>query len=501
VWASACGGPAGPRPDGLPPNLLVVVLDTLRPDHLGLYGNPRPTSPNLDALARECVVFENAQSVAPWTAPSLISLVTSLRPDVHRVVGFPNPGRLDEKVTTLAEVLSAAGYETAAFTEGGYAKAEFGLGQGFDTFPENAGDREGNGSNMIHPSRIEQNLDRAVDWLEDHRDRPFFMLFHTYEVHEPYLAPPAGAERIRPGWDPDAEHPAVADAVRHWNRDRTLSDEEFELILRHAYHCQLRDAPRVEDSQAMLASGLVPGREAEWLAAHPDFSAWLRDLYDAELAWTDEALGRLWKALDALDLRRDTVIVLVSDHGEALGDHGEVTHGMNLHEELLHVLLAICGVGPDRGPRRVPDVVASIDVMPTVLELLGVEDDAGVRQGRSLVPLMRGEHLPPAPAVGTALSTAEPGRMHSLRTGRWRLTLDAKTGRATLYDHDRGPEEALNAAGGRPDVVRELRARLAALIEADRALGERLALDAGGAELDAGTRRELEALGYVDGEE
>ena len=124
-----------------PLNLVMVVLDTLRADHLGLYGYERPTSPHLDALARESFVFERAESAAPWTAPSLISLVTSLYPEVHGVRGFPNPRRMSDDVVTLAEVLKRHGYSTAAFTEGGYAKGDFGLDQGFDSYLAEPGRR------------------------------------------------------------------------------------------------------------------------------------------------------------------------------------------------------------------------------------------------------------------------------------------------------------------------------------------------------------------------
>src|SRR5882672_11694191 len=137
VLALALGttcSPSGPRKL----NLVVIALDTLRPDHLGCYGYARATSPNIDAWAKNATVFETAQSAAPWTAPSLLSLMTSLYPEVHGVVKFPDPGQMNDNVTTLAEMLKKAGYKTAACTDGGYASPFFGLKQGFDYYPLNA---------------------------------------------------------------------------------------------------------------------------------------------------------------------------------------------------------------------------------------------------------------------------------------------------------------------------------------------------------------------------
>ena len=148
--ASCAPDAPAPRPAATArsPNVLIVLLDTLRPDHLGCYGSLRPTSPRLDALAQRSALFEHAQSAAPLTVASLLTLVSSLYPEVHGVQGALNPGSMSSHVTTLAEVLAAHGYATAAFTEGGYANPQFGLGQGFQTFPAHQDDRDANVSNL-----------------------------------------------------------------------------------------------------------------------------------------------------------------------------------------------------------------------------------------------------------------------------------------------------------------------------------------------------------------
>jgi arylsulfatase A-like enzyme len=208
------------------PNVLLVVLDTLRPDHLGLHGYGRPTSPHLDAFAQQSIVFDAAQSSAPWTAPSLISLMTSLYPDAHAVTSYPDPGRLSESATTLAEILSAEGYATAAFTEGVYASGVFGLDQGFDVFPPKP---EADTPNLIVP-----NIDRFLAWLGAHdRQQPFFALFHTYEPHYPYHSPPEFVEMMRPGYDVVSEHARRDDILARWNRDKQLDRDDVSFLYHH----------------------------------------------------------------------------------------------------------------------------------------------------------------------------------------------------------------------------------------------------------------------------
>ena len=205
-----CGG-EGPAPGPAEPaaeNLLLVVLDTLRPDRLGTYGYERDTSPHLDAFAAEALVFENAQSAAPWTAPALHSLVTGLYPTVHGVKSYPNPGRMSDRVVTLAEVLRERGYRTAAFTEGGFARAQFGLDQGFEVFPENPAFQLFLEGKVLDGERLAKQVDAALAWMREAADEPFFLFFHTYRPHIPWDAPEEGIRRFRPGFDEAADHAA-----------------------------------------------------------------------------------------------------------------------------------------------------------------------------------------------------------------------------------------------------------------------------------------------------
>lgn len=502
---TACGSdaPASDRP-----NVVIVLLDTLRPDRLGVYGCERGTSPRLDALADRFFVFENAQSAAPWTAPSLISLMTSSYPDVHGVQGFPIPDRLTEGLPTLAEVLRRAGYDTAAFTEGGYAKGDFGLDRGFRLYPDNPGDAKGYASNLSHPSRLASNLDRTVEWLRDEREDPFFLFFHTYEVHLPLRAPEEDIRTFVPDFD-EAEHTRRFEAaIADWNARRELDPENARALSRRMFQLgfsQLGFAqlPRIEDRRELMAASAELGIPLEFDVAirAPENRQWVQDIYDAEVHYTDRQLQRLWDALADEGLEDNTIVVVISDHGESLGDHGRLGHGEDLHEELLRVVLMLRAPEFAGAPRRVPEVVRSVDVMPTVLELVGYAPDDLRLQGRSLVPLMQGSG-----AAGVAFSHAshahhldgQADRRQTVRSDRWRLILDPDTGETQLFDTAGDAGETRDVAAEHPDVVAELVALLGDQVQANARLraevGEPGATDAGSNE---DLLRDLEGLGYT----
>ena len=478
----------------------MVVVDTLRADHLQVYGYERPTSPRLRERSPDWFVFENAQSPAPWTAPALISLITSLHPVAHGVLEFPNPGRLAERVDTLPEILKRAGFATAAFTEGGYAKADFGLGQGFDHFPRSRGDDESHESNVLYPSRLEANLDRALAWLAARRDERFFLLFHTYETHTPYRAPEPYVRALAPDWDEAAEHARLREAILRWNRTRQLTPEELLALQIHLSHCRLAGLPEPVDRPALAQSARAAGLGGADLFRSAPFRRRLTDLYDAEIAYTDAQLERLWGALDAPALRDQTLVVLLSDHGEGFGEHGHFDHGSVLHEELLRIPLMLRVPGSHAPPRRIPDLVRAIDLTPTLLDLLGVEVESPHFQGRSLVGLLRGEDLAPLPSFSHARSapSGPADTLTSIRDARFRLLLDAATGRARLFDLEADPAETRDVADRQPEAAARLRADLEHQNARDRALHAAAAETGAPPGLSREAREELRALGYLD---
>ena len=497
----ACGGetpPPRPNPAARPPNVLVVLLDTLRPDHLGCYGSPRPVSPRLDALAARSALFENAQSAAPLTVASLLSLVTSLYPEVHGVQGTLNPGRMSEHVTTLAEVLAQHGYATAAFTEGGYANPQFGLGQGFQTFPARPEDRDPNVSNLLGTSRLAENLERACAWLKSAKQQPFFLFFHTYEVHQPNYARPEELRALRPGFDEAADHARAAAVIERWNREHAADAAGCQTLLEHLFQCPLTGLPPLADPEGFEKLAHSFGCAPDDAPRNEQLLALLRDLYDASIRYTDRELETLWNTLEEQHLSDDTIVVVVSDHGEGLGQHGELEHSNNLHEEALRVALMIRVPGTRFAPRRIADEVRTIDVMPTLLELAGVGAEGLALQGRSLVPLMRGEKEPPRVAFSHARRVDEQqAPQFSVREGDWRLIAEPKSGKSWLFDLARDPGELEDVAAAHADVVARLARLLKQQSQQDAFLREKLGSAPGELVLDEKTLRELRALGYT----
>lgn len=300
-------------------NLVLVSLDTLRPDHLGVYGYERDTSPHLDSLAESGVVFEQAYAHAPYTAPTHHSILTSLYPSVHGV--FAHGQVLDPEVPTLPELLQDAGYATAGFVQlpGESYRRGFDLYTGMSHY-----------ASMRRAERFSANLESIEEWITSlEAGVPFFLFVHTYAVHLPYTPHDEHLERFDPGYDGP-----VSDRV---NRDEIDRINSGEMALSQ------------EDLDHLVA------------------------LYDAEIAGLDADLGRLFDAFDAMGLMEDTVFVLLADHGEEFGEHGLYgLHSHTLYQELIRIPLVVIGPGIPAS-RRVDGPVRQVDVAPTLLEFAGLE--------------------------------------------------------------------------------------------------------------------------------
>jgi arylsulfatase A-like enzyme len=413
---------ARPRGEAKRVNLILISLDTLRADHLGSYGYARPTSPTIDAwLAARGTLFERVSTSFPHTAGSHMTMLTGLDPCVHGLdrTAWNDIHRVRDEVTTVAEVLRAAGYDTAAFTENAWVTADIGYDRGFGTFVEDSG----TGLNL---GNVETTFRRGVEWLDDHRSRPFFLFLHTYQVHEPYVPPAGYLEQV--------------------------------------------------------ASGHATDRNSADLA-----------LYDGEIRYTDDVLAGFLAAVTAQGLDENTLIVLTADHGQHFGEHGAFGHGATLWEPVLHVPLVLRGPGVPAGA-RVPEVAGLIDVLPTVLELLGIAPPSGI-QGRSLVPTLRGEALP-----ARTLYAELPERTFLVaRRGSLKLMIDEKAGLAGRSAFDLAADP-----GEQHDIAATLPAGLWDEIASDRrahcrrGAAPRPTGDGGGAALGGDVRRKLEALGYAE---
>lgn len=396
------------------PNLIVISIDTLRADRLSLYDHERQTSPHIDAWARQRgVTFLNAIAAAPWTLPSHISMLTGLDALSHGGnYNLPAPPSL----VTLAEILAREGYTTAALTGGGYLAPEYGLHQGFDRFEYWPGDR-----GQRH--EVAELTDRALKWLTRERSRPFFLFFHTYEVHMPYredsLVPEilgAGQELIMQG------HVDAQAGFKGFRR----------FFLRHRLNGHLKPLPASE-------------------------VATVSRLYDNGVTHVDHHIGRLLAVLEELHLTPATLVVLTSDHGELLGEHDLAGHAY-LYDANLKVPLIIALPNGHGAGRMVTEQVRSVDIVPTVLDAVGLDFNSTRLDGASLLPILSSEHSARhRPAWSYAAST---NHGISLRLANrlkyiYNDTVWAPaSGQETLYRLAEDPTESQNATLEGPEVER-----------------------------------------------
>jgi arylsulfatase A-like enzyme len=394
-------------------NVLFLVVDTLRADRLSLYGYPRPTSPNLDAFAREAVVFDNARSPAACTFPSTNSLLTSREPSVFLL----QPGgtmAIPATVRSLPEILRAHGYSTAAVSASPIARATpseintvGGFGRGFQSFDEECLDEHANCLNG-KAAKLLQTL-----------PQPWLLYLHYMEPHAPYRTPPDAPRRFtRAPWEPKP------DGIHPW----AWKGENWPLLQK-----LYEDDPEHDFNSQDLAR--------------------LRDLYDEEIAYLDAELARLLALLRERRLLDHTLIVLAADHGEEQYEHGGYGHCRSLAWETLlrtPLLLRIPGVAP--GARR-KELVDNLDVVPTLLDYLGLPA-AGPLDGTSLRPAIEQDRPVHRVAFGNQ------GDTRTVTDGAWKLSFDLISDTARLFDLAADPGETADLAAKRPEEARRLEAVL-----------------------------------------
>jgi len=410
-----------------PPSIILIVVDTLRADYLGCYGFDGDISPGIDELAEESVLFENCSSQAPWTTPSVASIMTSLLPQAHGVAlssgdlrGFHEWRRqatsaVPDSAITLAEVLRDRGYRTGAFVSNAFLGHDLGFSQGFQVFDDSAAKNRGRAAPEV--------LEPAGQWLDSALGsrHPFFLYIHLMDVHGPYDSPEGDFYAVRES--------------RGLGEDRNLSIKEFDRI------------------QPYL-------RRPQWTRMRhgKNLRTW-RGRYAAGVHAADGHLGHLLRRLRQEERWQNTVVVLTADHGEALFDHGGWDHGFSLFQHQLHVPLLIRFPGGERGGTRVSDVVRLVDLMPTLIKIAQAEVPPRVA-GEDLAPLMRVAAGVESPRTVFATSIKNrPGRS-SMTVGRYKLIANADGGKMRLFDLVSDPGEILDIAPVRPDVVRDLKVRL-----------------------------------------
>lgn len=408
---------------------MLISVDALRADHLGAYGYLRATSPAIDALASVGVRYNNALSASEWTLPSHASLLTGLWPDQHGANSQQDLRRIPAGVYTLAERLRAAGYATGGFAGGRWLTPRFGFDQGFDVW----------GNDDAWEASIQDAAHRfgpARQWLDGlETGRPFFLFVHLYQVHDPYLPPPALMGRF-------ATAPADPMALA-----RPFGDH----------------LPRPDELRAQIA------------------------LYDADVLATDQAVGQFLRWLDDSGLREDTLIVFTADHGEEFFDHGGTGHGQQ-HAELLRVPLLMDHPALRQHAARVVDApTPSVDVVPTMLDLLGLEADPAL-PGGSRVPDMATQLVRERVAFsGTAHG---PG----VRAAAWSEThhVVAQDGVRQSYDAVSDPRETADIGYRSGHAAEHLSGEIDAWLSALEPAAPWEPV-----ELDSLTEEQLRALGYL----
>ena len=413
-YETSAGAGAGASSPALRPlNLVLVTIDTLRPDHLHCYGYAKIETPVIDAIAQSGTLFENAVTQTPLTPPSHASIFTGLYPTAHHV---RNTGGfiLPSSSTTLATILQQQGWDTAAFVSSAVLKKLFGLNQGFAVYDDQM-PRPGNHRDFLEdPERpAGDTVGRALRWLDAQSGKPYFLWVHLYDPHMPYRPP-----------------------------------EPF----RQKY----KDRP-----------------------------------YDGEIAYADHELGRLFGAVRKKFPADRTLVAILSDHGESLGEHGEYSHGIFLYDATLRIAFMMSGPGVPAG-MRVAQQARTVDFLPTILELMGGKAPERI-QGVSLVPSFARKDVP------TAISYAETlypkinmgwAELRAIRTNHWKYIRAPKP---ELYDLSQDPVEANNVIERHAVEVQKFEAQLKAAIGGDGQ--EKVETTT----VDRHTIDQLKSLGYLSG--
>jgi arylsulfatase A-like enzyme len=407
------------------PNVLLLVMDTTRADRCSFQGYDRPTTPALAEFAKDAVVFRETWSPSNWTAPAHATLFTGAGPQRHGLTAGVRPS-LRTNIATLAERFTGAGYDTACFTNNEFVSPEFGLSRGFTKFEPLYRDEK-----RPYPSSRATHA-HAADWAEAAHGagKPFFLFINDIEPHQPYTPPADDAAKfVRDGTTPAD----IADAAAY----TALLGLRYDLGL-------------------------------EEIGAHR-LAVW-SDLYDAEIFTLDREIGVLLERLRKDGLLDSTVVVVLGDHGEFLGEHHIVDHGQSLYRQVLHVPMLLRYPGAFDGGRVVPEVVRLEDVAPTIVELCGLKplpDIDGVPLTRDLKGRIAFGTQPPHDTVSRRAEREFPQAdvsqisrgIRSAFDGTFHL-LAFTDGSFELYDVARDPEEKEDIALRQPAETARLKALL-----------------------------------------
>ena len=384
-------------------NLIIISIDTLRADHLSLYGYFRKTSPNLDRFAQNCLVFTRVISASSFTSPSVASLFTSLYPSEHQTLGkdqliFPSEN------LTLAEILEQNGYLTAGFSASPFISPEYGFAQGFEHFQ------------FIPEPRANLVNEKFLSWLSSHyQEQPFFLYIMYFDPHQPY-DPPAPFDR------------------------KFQKDPQGNLLWKDK---MLRNKP----VRIMKLSPKISPQELEFVKSQ----------YDGEIAFVDHHLGILLDQLKQKGLLKNSIIIITSDHGEEFLEHNGFGHSRTLYQEVLKVPLIIYLPEPEFEPKPINQLVRTIDILPTILDLLGIKIPDKI-QGKSLMGLIKGTEQSPEPWAFAELKPFLKPKTYlkAIENQNYKLILNLPSQKLELYNLASDLKEKNNLINILPDKAQEL---------------------------------------------
>ncbi|UCF36726.1 MAG: sulfatase [Acidobacteriota bacterium] len=425
---------------GSPRGVILIVGDTLRRDHLNLYGYERETAPTLAKLAHDGVLFTDNQSQGAWTKVSVPSILTSLYPTTHGIVNIQD--RISATAVTAAEAFQKAGYATWASSSVPFSGQLTNLHQGVEVLYERPSVEEP-GAKTARPF-----IDYLLPWLETHKDTPFFIFLHVFDPHSPF--------EPRPPYN------------RIW-LDGERRTEYLEWV---------EKAKEGIESDHMKGDGLPSSDELQKAGIEQEpFVRAQHDLYDGSIKGMDDEIARVLEALEQFGIRNDTMIAFLSDHGEEFLEHGYPFHGLTIYGDMTNVPMLINFPGRISAGTVVEETVQSIDLLPTLLELSGLEIPE-IFQGKSLIPLMqpgsnpeREEELRGRPVFSERRAPAFSDHEHEKRDAfavvqdGWKLVYNTFTNNKIpeyeLFDHQNDPINLTNVADQNPEIVE----RMAKLID------------------------------------
>ena len=451
------------------PNIILVVIDTLRADYLSCYGNEKVKTANIDRLAQEGVLFENCITPIPITLPAHFSIFYSVMPHEYEV--YNNGDVISTGCPPLAELLRKEGYRTAAIVSLGGLHRRFGINTGFDYYNDRF-----DGARGLWYRRAEEITSAALKWMEENRKERFFLWLHYSDPHEPYAPPQMGDDfqvylngnlqqevaldtretfqislRLKPGRN--TVKFVILPAEDGWRGLTTEGD--FPVALKFIrifpeegielkYTDTILPSTRLHGSLSLRNPAYLElinklTQEVECTLSFYGKIYWTAEsaarLYAEEVEYADKSLGRLFHYLKEQQMDKNLILLLTADHGEGLGEHNLIGHTNQLYDSLLKVPLIIKAPNIKEKNKRIGEQVGLMDISPTVLSLLGLSQPEWM-EGNSLLPLLRGTNPFPreTPYYSATFTPQASATKFAVRSNRWKLIYTPRSNLWELYD-------------------------------------------------------------------